>query len=173
MCKIRFVIPLLVLLLACGSGVSRMHAADNPGGGFEILKSLVGEWDGKSQDGKKTHLSYRLVSGGTTVMEEFSVEGDPKMNMVTMYHPDGAQLLMTHYCMANNQPRMAGKITSKEPTTITFSFVSGTNMKSANDGHMHHAVFQIPDKNSMTQEWTFQKDGKNTMQEVAQYKRSK
>jgi hypothetical protein len=36
--------------------------------GFEKLKSLVGTWKGKSPEGEVT-LTYKLVSGGSTVME--------------------------------------------------------------------------------------------------------
>ena len=34
-------------------------------------------------------------------------EGTPG-SMISMYHPDGDKILMTHYCAVGNQPRMRG-----------------------------------------------------------------
>ena len=34
---------------------------------LDKLKSLVGNWEGKSTDGKTNNASYKLVSGGTAV----------------------------------------------------------------------------------------------------------
>ena len=54
--------------------------------GFEKLKSLVGTWKGTSSDGEIT-LTYKLVSGGSTLMEINDSEMH-KDGMITMYHLD-------------------------------------------------------------------------------------
>ena len=69
--------------------------------GFEKLKTLVGTWESPMEGGKSFTVTYRLVSNGTVLMEESGME-----EMVTMYHPDGDSVMLTHYCAGNNQPRM-------------------------------------------------------------------
>ena len=87
---------------------SQIQAAENASAQFESLKSLVGEWQGKSvdekMDRKNVIVTYELVSNGSTIMERLMPENEP--NMITMYHLDGDNLMMTHYCAAFNQPRM-------------------------------------------------------------------
>ena len=55
--------------------------------------------------------------------------------MVTVYHQDGDDLLLTHYCSARNQPRMKCN-GEAEPNLLRFEFVDATNMRSTNDPHM-------------------------------------
>ena len=45
-----------------------------------------------------------------------------------------------------------------ESKTLTFDFISATNLKSADDGHMHHAVYVFLDDNHIKQTWTFRKN---------------
>ncbi|MEE8366950.1 MAG: hypothetical protein V3S30_01400, partial [Thermoanaerobaculia bacterium] len=90
----------------------------------------------------------------------------------TMYHLDGDRLMLTHYCMAKNQPRMKADLTSSDLNTLRFSFLDATNMKSPEDGHMHSAVFRFVDENEMKQSWTFRKDGKDSFTEVIRFERT-
>ena len=69
---------------------------------FDRLKSLVGEWHGKATNGQPATIAYRLISAGTC-LEETIHHGEG--SMTTIYCPDGEAVMMTHYCMANNQPR--------------------------------------------------------------------
>jgi hypothetical protein len=163
----------VILLLAAGATPAFAGpAADTPSREFEALKSLVGVWEGTTGAAKKVHTTYRLVSGDTVLMEDYTVEGE-NTNMVSMYHPDGNRLILTHYCMANNQPRLVGKITGQSPTTITFTFLDATNVKGPKDGHVHGAVFKLVDNQTLDQEWTFRKEGKDSEKEVFHYKRTK
>ena len=72
---------------------------------FDTLKTLSGSWAGKGSQGQPVQVSYRVTSGGSALMSEISGEHE---DMITMFHPDGDRLLMTHYCGAGNQPRMVG-----------------------------------------------------------------
>ncbi|HEU4402426.1 MAG TPA: hypothetical protein VFT43_10010 [Candidatus Polarisedimenticolia bacterium] len=139
--------------------------------GWDRLKSLVGEWQGSGKNGKTVNLSYRLVSGGTVLMETIDAGGGEE-NMVTMYHPDGDHLMMTHYCAANNQPRMRAE-KSNDPRSISFNFVDATNMAGANTPHMHHLVMTFPDDDHLTEKWTFRDNGKDAMEEVFTLARKK
>jgi DNA-binding transcriptional ArsR family regulator len=60
--------------------------------------------------------------------------------MVTLYYLDGDHLMMTHFCMANNQPRMRADASSS-PSAIKFKFVDATNLSSPEAGHMNaHSI---------------------------------
>lgn len=140
--------------------------------GFEKLKSLVGEWTTRTKEGKPVEVSYRMVSNGTALMEMLSMEkhaGD----MVTMYHPDGNNLMMTHYCSANNQPRMKAEPASGAIKSLTFNFVDATNLNSPDAGHMHRLVITFLDKDHFNQEWTWREKGKDVHEEVFQFERKK
>jgi hypothetical protein len=80
-------------------------------------------------------------------------------DMITMFHLDGARLLMTHYCAAGNQPRMTASF-SPDGKSMTFAFLDATNLASPQDGHMDHVVFTFTDANHHSEEWTFLDHGK-------------
>lgn len=76
---------------------------------FEALKKLAGDWVEVGKDGKPTDTifsSFRVTAGGS-VIEETVFPGS-EHEMVTMYHLDGPDLVLTHYCDFGNQPRMRG-----------------------------------------------------------------
>ena len=61
-----------------------------------------------------------------------------------MYHLDGADLVMTHYCMLGNQPRM--KADPKSPANqLCFKFAGGSNLDPAKDKHMHEGTLTFID----------------------------
>jgi hypothetical protein len=71
---------------------------------------------------------------------------------VTLYHPDGASLLMTHYCSMGNQPRMRSK--GLEKGKLDFAYVDATNLASAEQMRMTHLVMSFPDPDHLVEEWT-------------------
>lgn len=87
--------------------------------GLEKLKSLVGVWEGKRSDGRAVKVTYRLISGGLGLMEILAAAEEDEM--VTVYHPDGARLRLTHHCSAGNQPRMQAEVLAGEIKNLTFS----------------------------------------------------
>jgi serine protease inhibitor ecotin len=135
---------------------------------FEKMKSLVGEWEGKSMDGKTAKVSYTLVSDDSALMERLVMGGESEM--VTMYHPDGDHLMMTHYCSAHNQPRMRSPVGSLEDKIIVFDLVDVTNLPTPDTGHMKKLVVNFVDKDHFTQEWTWTEMGKEG-KEIIQYER--
>lgn len=125
---------------------------------FDKLKSLEGSWAGKTSDGREVQVDFRVVSGGSAVMSE--IHGEAEANMITMFHPDGDRLLMTHYCGAGNQPRMVGTL-SPDGKTISFNFIDATNVLSSQPGHMQQLVLTVSDPNHQTERWNFLgQDGK-------------
>ena len=140
----------LALLLLAGIGANAFSGNTN----FDRLKTLVGEWEAAGPEGT-THISIQLVSGGTALLENM---GAASNNMVTMYHPDGDGVLMTHYCAAGNQPRM--RVQKSDAGSITFQFVDAGNLKSRDDGHMQRLTIKFQDSDHVIEEWTWKEKGK-------------
>jgi hypothetical protein len=140
---------------------------------FEQLKSLAGHWETEKSNTDKATLDLELTAGGTAVIEKAHVmEGGKTVEMITLYYLDGDQLKLTHYCMAGNQPTMHG-IYAPDTKTLTFEFEGATNLKSPNDGHMHHAVYTFLDNDHFKTTWTFRKDQKDAFTEDVTYVRAK
>jgi hypothetical protein len=124
-------------------------AVTDASSGFASLKNLAGQWEAKDEKGNPAITSWKLVSGGSALMEAM-----PHESMVTMYHLDNDRLLMTHYCSAKNQPRMQAEI-SPDGNTITFNFVDGTNIAKPTDGHMQKMVLTMQDQDHFSEKWIF------------------
>ncbi len=148
----RFALP---LLLAAGLALSPLAATEKSDPSWEKLKSLVGSWEG-TMEGKPTHVTYALVSSGTALME--TIDGADAMQMVTLYHPDGASILMTHYCSMGNQPRMRAK--GMKDGRMEFNFVDVTNLQSPDAPRMTHLVLTFTDASHLVHEWTDKKGAK-------------
>jgi hypothetical protein len=137
---------------------------------FEQFKQLAGDWVGKEK-GKgdmEIQVKYKVTSGGSAVVETLMPGTDHEM--VTVIHPDGNDLLLTHYCMLGNQPQM--KATGKgDDNTVAFKFVRATNMKSDKDMHMHDVTFTFVNKDTLRAEWTHFNDGKDAGRVVFELKR--
>jgi hypothetical protein len=130
------------------------HAAPvRPNAGFEVLKSLVGGWQGTSSEGKPVTISYALVSDNSALVEAIGAGTDQEM--VTVYYPDGDRLMMTHYCSLHNQPRMRAGAPPAGANKFLFEFVDATNMPSPDAMHMHRLAVTLADKDHFTQEWTW------------------
>lgn len=167
--KTAFVVALLAL-------TTTLMAGTPPGSGkgsahLEKLKSLVGDWKGTDKDGKPVSISYRMVSDGKSLMETIGM-GEHKENMVTIYHLDGENLMLTHYCSAGNQPRMRVTKTSDE-NKLGFSFMDVTNVSSPDDAHMRSVVFTFKDHEHFSQEWTMRSKGKDAPPVVFTFERAK
>ncbi|MBI2565933.1 MAG: hypothetical protein HYV63_02720 [Candidatus Schekmanbacteria bacterium] len=126
---------------------------------FAAMKTLVGTWKGTA-DGDATHpaeLVYALTAGGSTVME--TLFPGTEHAMVTMYHMDGKDLVLTHYCAAGNQPRM--KLAAGDGSgEMKFSFAGGSNLDPGKDMHMHEASIRIVDANNLESRWVSFEAGK-------------
>lgn len=140
---IRKMLACGVVVVALGAGARSQEPAAktvpvNPT--FEKLKGMVGTWVEADKDGKPTDKVVsvaRLTAGGSTITETL-FPGTP-MEMMSLYHLDGADVVMTHYCVLGNQPRM--KADPKAPANqIRWVFAGGSNLNVAKDAHMHGAV---------------------------------
>jgi hypothetical protein len=153
--------PLFALVCAVLVTVSNTQAA-TPAGldaktAFARLKSLSGDWTGPKMMGHKLNQNYRVIAGGSAVMET-CFPGTP-MEMVSLYYLKGDKLVMQHYCMLANQPRM--KLNTKKSTadTLVFDFDGGDNIRSTN-GHMHSATLHIAGRNKIELTGSLREKGK-------------
>ena len=78
--------------------------------------------------------------------------------MVTVYHADGPDLVLTHYCMEGNQPRMRAK--GAQGPRFDFAYDGGTNIDPKRDRHMHSATFDLVGADEIRSEWSELAEGK-------------
>jgi predicted enzyme related to lactoylglutathione lyase len=138
--------------------------------GFEQFKKLDGRWIGRSTKGWEETITFKTIAKGSVVVEN-SFDAHPNETMMTMFHLDGARLLLTHYCVAGSQPRLAATAFDDGSRTITFTFLDATNLASRDKGHMDKAVFRFKDENNFSSQWTWYQDGKESWMEEIKYER--
>ncbi len=152
---------LFALLLCASAGLAQSPAQQS----FDALKGLAGEWAGEDTLGHEAQITFRVTSGGAALLSELiepnHAEPSQREDMITVFHLDGDRVLLTHYCSAGNQPRMKGRL-SPDGKTITFDFVSATNLSSPRTGHMRQVVIKILGADQHTEEWTFFENGKES-----------
>ena len=151
----------LIPILAGGVSLSNASAA-TPAGvdaktAFTKMKSLSGEWTGPKMMGHRLNQKYRVIAGGSAVMET-CFPGTP-MEMVSVYYLKGDNLMMTHYCMLGNQPRMKFNPKKSTSDTFVFDFAGGDNLNSTK-GHMHSAKMHFVGKNKIEMTGTAKEKGK-------------
>jgi hypothetical protein len=135
----------MVALAAGAQGDDAVKASADKHPGLERLKKLVGTWVEADKDGKPTDKVVsvvKLTAGGSAIQETLFPGQDKEM--VSIYHRDGNDLLMTHYCVLGNQPRMKADPKSP-PNQIRFLFAGGTNLDPAKDAHMHEGTLTFID----------------------------
>jgi hypothetical protein len=78
--------------MSAGCGWWCSTSAVEQSGGVSIFEPLVRLWaERKSESGNHARVSYKLVAGGTTLLERET--GDKMPTMHTLYHRDGDRLL--------------------------------------------------------------------------------
>ena len=165
---------LAAMLLAASAAFAANGAANgetlDAKAAFARLKTLAGEWEATGPQGKG-RVSYELIADGATLVER---ETPDKMHtMMTVYHLDGDNLLLTHYCILGNQPRMKAEAFHPDTGEVDFQFLDATNLSSPAASHMHNAKIRIVDESHATAEWQLYVDGKPKMTEAMQLTRVK
>jgi len=147
-----FAFPLL-------DSAQEMHSTARTIPAFDQLKALVGTWIGADSSGHKIEVTYELISNGSVLMERLKPGNEP--DMITMYSLEGDRIQVTHYCSAGNQPTMQTVPSPLFDGKIAFTFMRLSGAKSPDEGHMVGLTVSIPDKNHLTQSWTFMEKGKS------------
>ena len=107
---------------------------------FAKLKTLKGTWNNKVSEaehheaGADSKIIYRLTGAGSALVETDFPDSDHEM--VSVYHLDGEDLRLTHYCAMGNQPRLKLDRAGSSPTRLVFVFDGGTQSRPC-QGHAH------------------------------------
>jgi hypothetical protein len=130
---------------------------------FDQLKQLAGSWEGRLStfpeardvENARAEVTLRVASMGHTLVHDMTIQGRDD-HPFTMLVVDADRLLLTHYCDADNRPRMIGTM-SPDGKTVEFEFVDISG--NLQFGHMHRAVFTFIDADHHTEDWTFMMPG--------------
>lgn len=142
-------------------GATAPAAAAKPASAvLDRFKALAGDWvaaeDGEMAKKGDLVARYAVTAAGSAVVE--TVFPGSAHEMVTVYHADGPDLVLTHYCMEGNQPRMRAK--APGGSRFDFAFDGGTNIDPRRDRHMNSAILELLGPDEIRSEWTELAEGK-------------
>jgi hypothetical protein len=123
-----------------------------------MQQELLGTWIAKTGEGKTIKSAYKLVSNRSALVETYQTPSGQET--LTVYHPDGSSLLLTHYCAQGNQPRL--RIAETTPEKAVFKYLDATNLKAEQavlielafnferDGFEQVSIYRQPDGSKET-----------------------
>ena len=121
------------------------------------------DWTGARTGSGKIQAHYYASSFGSSVIEDMIMDGKPYMTSV--YHLDGADLRVTHFCGAQNQPRLRADKVDESAGTAHFAFVDVTNA-GPKSGYVEEISIGTPDPNSMHVEFVFKGNGPRSVETI-------
>jgi hypothetical protein len=167
--KTRFCFAWLCLA-ACVSLSGILSAETKANIAFEKIRALDGDWQGTvawtGQQPSEIGAHYYITGNGSAVVEDLS------NGMSSVYHLDGTDLRMTHFCAAQNQPRLKATAFGPDNSGITFSFVDITNLSSPKAGHVQGLDMKFLAADHITLRFHFVSDGR-VRDELLDLKRKK
>ena len=163
-------VALLLLVTSCASPV-KLAPPEAARRAFKQLLTLEGDWEGRSSQGWMDRMRFQKIARGSVLLELSDFEAHPGETMATVHHLDGDRLILTHYCVAGNQPRLVLSETRDDGAELHFAFLDGTNMPSRDRGHMDQAVLRFLDGDHFTSRWTWYQDGAERWLETIEYRR--
>lgn len=123
------VLVLVLALPACG-GASLSSAVPRAAVSREwwprLREGLAGDWATTTESGRTLEVRYHSVSGGSALVQEWAPATAGET--LTVFHPDGDALLLTHYCGQGNQAHLAAVDVCED--CIVFRRVELTNESS-------------------------------------------
>jgi hypothetical protein len=155
----------VAILLLCSA---TSHAAQTADAAFQRLRQFEGKWHGTMQwigiqpEPSELDATYSTTGADSAVVENLIVKG--KAMMTSVYHLDGNDLRMTHYCAAGNQPRL--KASRIADAGVDFSFVDATNIDKAHPGHVEAVKLRFVSPDQFTIDFTFGGDGKQRVEHI-------
>jgi hypothetical protein len=159
----------LLLSLVCLSA-SIANAEEPAAHALDRLRGLAGtwegtlEWSGARTGSGKLRAEYHLAANRSAVVENLMMSGDAP-SMMTVYHLDGADLRMTHFCAAQNQPRHKATRIDDEKGVLEFSFVDATNL-SAQPAHVEALEIRFVSPDKLILRFTFDAAGKKSVEHI-------
>ena len=167
----RYAMPMFGALIATYAAMPSRSV--DASAAFERLKTLEGTWEAPVADGKKATTTFELVANGTVLLEHYKNPALPGGgHMVSAYHLDGPSLLLTHYCIARNQPTLRAERFDATHGEIQFEFLRASNLASE-AAHMRRALYRIEGPDRFVTEWELFQDGRKTLTETEAFTRVK
>src|SRR5262245_54196002 len=161
-----------LILASVTSAPPPPDAASASRAAFDRFKALEGTWDGASSKGWTDESTFKTMAAGSAVVQT-SFGAHPGETMLTVFVLDGDRLLLTHYCVAKNQPRLVATTIEDAGRAVTFTFLDATGLASRDRGHMDKATFRFLDDDHFVTRWTWHQDGKESwMEEIRMTRRS-
>ncbi len=158
----RLAIITLCLVAATAALANADSAEPRPPGipaqTFEQMKSLIGTWHGEGRRGPVT-VTYSLTGRGSALIETFEDEG-PSDGMSSVYHMDGEDLMVTHYCGAGNQPRMKAATFDPGEGLVRFDLMDVTNLSAPSAYHTREVELVLKDENHIEVKFDGEEEGK-------------
>jgi hypothetical protein len=154
-----------IILLVTLLSLTTVKGADQviPRAVFTQLRTLVGNWEGKTEKGRVLKVSYRLTANDSVLVETWTL--GPKRESLTLYHMDEDSLVATHYCALGNQPRLRLK-EGGSASVFIFEFVSATNLPKPEAAHQHQFELELLQPNSFARSETYLENGKGDPERI-------
>jgi hypothetical protein len=161
----------LWLALGCAATISALSAEQTESSkALSQIKALIGNWSGTFQwsggrhDSGSMNATYYLTGNGSAVVENLMNESTPVMTSV--YHLDGPDLRLTHFCGAQNQPRLKARHIDLGHGAIDFEFVDATNLRSPDAPHVHGLEIRLVDADHLILTFLFQSGSVESREEI-------
>jgi hypothetical protein len=162
----RMLVAVLGLALA-----GPMQAQENAGAqAYEKIRSLAGDREGSFEcsgartDKGKMDAGYYLPGNGSAVVENLLQDGKPMMT--TVYHLDGPNLRLTHYCAAQNQPWLKAQRIDLAHNAVDFAFVDVTKMRSPDAPHVRGLEWRMVDADHVKLTFLFEAGSKQSRETI-------
>src|SRR5262249_12974309 len=140
----------LWIVLGCATTFAALSAEETESSkALSQIKALIGDWSGTFQwtggrkDSGSMNAPFYISRNGSSGVENLMNESTPVMTSV--YHLDGRDLRMTHFCGAQNQPRLKARRIDLDHGAIDFEFVDATNLRSPDAPHVHGLEIRLID----------------------------
>jgi len=161
----------LWLALGCAATISALSAEQTESSkAVSQIKALIGNWSGTFQcsggrhDSGSMNATYYLTGNGSAVVENLMNESTPVITSI--YHLDGRDLRLTHFCAAQNQPRLKARHIDLGHGAIDFEFVDATNLRSPDAPHVHGLEIRLVDADHLLLTFLFQSGSVESREEI-------
>ena len=128
------------------------------------ISELLGDWEMTDEEGTRHHAATFAMTAGGSAVREIMFPGQDH-EMTNLYHMDGDQLVITHYCAAGNQPCMVASQPRRtaEGIVFHFEFDSVSNLRESHDSYMGDMTLTIFDAGGIRQDWrSYDREGNLT-----------
>jgi hypothetical protein len=132
------------------------------------LATLSGQWQGTvlwtgARHGTdKISATYSVSHFRSSVFENLLMDGVPYMTSV--YHLDGADLRVTHFCV-QSQPRLIADKIDPDSATVHFKLVDVTNA-GPTSGFVDEIFLHNPDPHTMRIQFVFHGNGPRSVETI-------